>query len=75
MERVILLAKMLGYSLILSLFNIFAVAAWSNVSNLRTDRLATKDDGVVAQFPVYDAAGDGIHFYSSYDFIQPSHGW
>ena len=62
MERVILLAKMLGYSLILSLFNIFAVAAWSNVSNLRTDRLATKDDGVVAQFPVYDAAGDGIHF-------------
>ena len=43
-------------------FAIFAVAIWSNVSNLTADQFTTKNGVLIQNFRVYDASRDIIHF-------------
>ena len=61
-KRSLLLFKMLGYAITLSIVAIVILAIWSNVAVLLTDTYVLSSGVVIEHFPVLDTSKDFVNF-------------
>ncbi len=59
--RALVLAKIVGYSSIISFVTISLTAAWSNTATLLTDHFVTDDNIIIRNFPIYNVALEHIN--------------